>query len=168
MKLNVPERQKLLEQISRRVAKYFRLHFYLFQAKNILFIPGWKLFLFIPSYKQTKVMTNNHQRHQQGDQSKRTEAWVSHKVQVSGLSCIWRGFQAEILSRIEQTTAALTRLKPVWNDRSISLSSKIQLMHSLVTFIPLYVCESWTLTEELQRRIRAMEMRCYRKILRIS
>ena len=31
----------------------------------------------------------------------------------------------EILSRIAQTTAALTRLKPVWNDRSISHSSKI-------------------------------------------
>ena len=31
----------------------------------------------------------------------------------------------EILSRIEQATAALAKLKPVWNDRSISLSSKI-------------------------------------------
>ena len=29
-------------------------------------------------------------------------------------------------------------------------------------------CESWTLTTELQRRIRAKEMRFYRKILRIS
>ena len=29
----------------------------------------------------------------------------------------------EILSRIAQATAALTRLKPVWNDWSISLSS---------------------------------------------
>ena len=29
-------------------------------------------------------------------------------------------------------------------------------------------CESWTLTAELQRRILAMEMRCYHKILRIS
>ena len=47
----------------------------------------------------------------------------------------------EILSRIAQTTAALTRLKPVWNDRSISLSSKIQLMRSLVTSIFLYACE---------------------------
>ena len=28
--------------------------------------------------------------------------------------------------------------------------------------------ESWTLTAELQRRIQAIEMRCYRKILRIS
>ena len=32
----------------------------------------------------------------------------------------------------------------------------------------LYACELWTLTAELQRRIQAMEMRCYRRILRIS
>ena len=48
------------------------------------------------------------------------------------------------------------------------ISSKIQLMRSLVTSIFLYVCESWTLTAELQRRIQAMEMRCYRKTLHIS
>ena len=41
-------------------------------------------------------------------------------------------------------------------------------MHSLVTSIFLYACESWTLTAELQRRIQAMEMRRYRKILHIS
>ena len=61
--------------------------------------------------------------------------------------------KAEILSRIAQTAAALTRLKPVWSDRSISLSSKIRLMRSLVTSIFLYACESWTLTAELQRGI---------------
>ena len=31
------------------------------------------------------------------------------------------GFKPEILSRVAQTTAAATRLKPVWNDRSIPL-----------------------------------------------
>ena len=41
-------------------------------------------------------------------------------------------------------------------------------MRSLVTSIFLYAYELWTLTAELQRRIRAMEMRCYRKILHIS
>ena len=41
-------------------------------------------------------------------------------------------------------------------------------MRSLVTSIFLYACESWTLSAELQRRIQAMEMRCYRKTLRIS
>ena len=63
-----------------------------------------------------------------------------------------------------QTTAAL----PIWNDRSISLSSKIRLMRILVKSIFLYACESWTLTAELRRRMQAMELRCYRKILHIS
>ena len=77
------------------------------------------------------------------------------------------GSKPEILCRIAQTTP-VTRLKPAWNDRSISLSSKIRPMRSLVTSIFLYACESWTLTTELQRRIPAMEMRCYCKILHIS
>ena len=78
------------------------------------------------------------------------------------------GSKPEILSRIAQATAALTRLKPVCIDKGISLSSKIRLMRSLVTSIFLYVWESWTLTAELQRRIQAMKMRCHRKILHIS
>ena len=77
------------------------------------------------------------------------------------------GSKPDILYRIVQTTAALTRLKQVWIYKSISLSSKIRLMRSLVTFIFLYAHESWTFTAELQRRIQTMEMRCYRKILHI-
>ena len=61
------------------------------------------------------------------------------------------GSKPEILSRIAQTTAALTRLKPIWIGKSISLSSK---MHSHVTSIFLYACESWTFTAELQSRIQ--------------
>ena len=78
------------------------------------------------------------------------------------------GSKPEILSRIAQKPAALTRLKPVWNDRSISLSSKIQLVRFLVTSIFLFACESGTLTAELQKQIQAMEMRCHRKIHHIS
>ena len=70
------------------------------------------------------------------------------------------GSNPEILSRIVQTTATFTRLKLVWNDRRISFSSKRSLVHSLVTSIFLYACESWTLTAQLQKRIQAMEMRC--------
>ena len=33
------------------------------------------------------------------------------------------GSKPEILSRIAQKTAASTRMKPVWNDRSISVTS---------------------------------------------
>ena len=41
-------------------------------------------------------------------------------------------------------------------------------MRFLVTSIFLYDCEPWTLTAELQRRIQAMEMSCYRKTQHIS
>ena len=61
------------------------------------------------------------------------------------------GSKPQILSRIAQATAALTKLKPVWIDKSISLNSKIRLMPFPVTDIFLYACESWTLTAELQR-----------------
>ena len=51
---------------------------------------------------------------------------------------------------------------------SSSLSSKIPPMCFLVTSIFLCACELYTLTAELQKRIQAMEIRCYRKILCIS
>ena len=95
---------------------------------------------------------------------------MDRSLRQSQASCTWVSFitdecsKSEILSRIAQTTAALTRLKPVLNHRSISLSSKIRLLCTRVTFIFLYACEPWTLTAELPKRIQAMEMRCYRKM----
>uniref|UniRef100_UPI003AF6AD13 hypothetical protein n=1 Tax=Thiolapillus sp. TaxID=2017437 RepID=UPI003AF6AD13 len=115
------------------------------------------------SAKKTKLMTNNTSgiNTEVKVNGQKLETVTSFKYLGSVITD--EGSKPEILSRIAQTTAALTRLKPVWNDRSISLSSKIQLMRSLVTSIFLYACESWTLTAEFQRRIQAMEMRYYRK-----
>ena len=78
------------------------------------------------------------------------------------------GSKPEVLVRIAQATAALSSLKKIWRDRNITLRSKIRLLRSLVISIFLYACESWTLTADLQRRIQAMEMRCYRRLLNIS
>ena len=47
-----------------------------------------------------------------------------------GLVVTDEGYKPEILSRVAQATAALTRLKPVWNDRSFSLSFTVPLMRS--------------------------------------
>ena len=77
------------------------------------------------SAKKTKLMTNN-------------TNGINTEIKVSGQSLETvtsfkylgsvitdEGSKPEIVSRIAQTTAALTRLKPVWNDRGIFLSSKI-------------------------------------------
>ena len=117
---------------------------------------------------KTKLMTNNTSgiNKEINVNGQKLETVTSFKYLGSVLTD--EGSNPGILSRIAQTTAALTSLKPVWNDRSISLRCQIRLMRSLVTYIFLYACKSWTLTAGLQRRIQAMEMRCYRKILRIS
>ena len=120
------------------------------------------------SAKKTKLMTNNTSgiNTEIKVNGQKLETVISFKYLGSVITDV--GSKPEILSRIAQATAAWTRLKPVWIDKSISLSSKIRPMRSLVTSIFLYACESWTLTAELKRRIQAIKMRCYRKILRIS
>ena len=78
------------------------------------------------------------------------------------------GSKPEVLSRVAQTTAAVTKLKVIWNDRNIAISSKIRLMRSLAMSIFLYACETWTIIADIDRRIQALDMRCFRKLLGIS
>ena len=63
------------------------------------------------------------------------------------------GSKPEVLSRIAQTTAAVTKLKVICNDKNITISSKIRLMRSLAMSIFLYACETWTITADIERRI---------------
>ena len=118
--------------------------------------------------EKTKLMTNN-------------TNGISTDIRVNGekLDCVNRfkylgaiiadeGSKPEILARIGQATAALAKLKTIWNDRNIALSSNIRLMRSLVMSIFMYTCESWTLTAETEKRIQAMETRCLRKLLGIT
>ena len=70
-----------------------------------------------------------------------------------------QGSKPEVLSRIAQTTAALARLKTIWSDKQISLSSKIRQMCSLVISVLLYACETWTLTADILKKLQATEIR---------
>ena len=72
------------------------------------------------------------------------------------------GLKPEILSRAAQATAALTA------EVSISLGTKVKLMHYFVISIFLYTYELLTLTTELEKRTQDLEMRCCRRQLNIS
>ena len=82
------------------------------------------------SAEKTKLMTNNTSgiNTEIKVNGQRLETVTSFSYLGSVITD--EGSKPETLSRIAQTTAALTGLKPVWNGRSISLSSKIQLMLS--------------------------------------
>ncbi|WP_419586825.1 reverse transcriptase domain-containing protein, partial [Thiolapillus sp.] len=97
------------------------------------------------STEKTKLMTNNTSgiNTEIKVNGQKFETVTSFKYLGSVITD--EGSKPELLCRIAQATATLTRLKPIWIDKSISLSSKIRLMRSLVTSIFLYACESWTL-----------------------
>ena len=107
------------------------------------------------SAKRTKLMTNNTSGINTEIKVNGQKLEIVTSFKYLGSVIADQGSKPEILSRMAQTTAALTRLKLVWNDKSILSAPG----NDLVTSIFLYACESWTLTAELQRRIQAMEMR---------
>ncbi|GFO40092.1 endonuclease-reverse transcriptase [Plakobranchus ocellatus] len=124
------------------------------------------------SAEKTKIMTNSKEPKKPSKKEIKVNGQILERVtkfKYLGSIISDEGPKPEILSRIAQTTAALTKLKPIWNNKNISIRSKIRLLRSLVMSIFLYACESWTLNADIERRIRAMmEMRCYRRLLGIS
>ena len=118
--------------------------------------------------EKTKLMTNSANGIQREIKVKGQKLGTVTSFKYLGAVVSDDGSKPEVLSRIAQATAALTKLKPIWRDNNISLGSKVKLMRSLVISIFLYACESWTLTAELEKRMHAFEMRCYRRLLNIS
>ena len=113
-------------------------------------------------------MTNNSNGFQREIKIKSQRIEETENFKYLGAIISNEGSKPESLSRIAQTTAALSRLKIIWRDKNISLASKVKLMRTLILSTFFYACESWTLTAEIERRIQALEMRCYRRLLNIS
>ena len=111
---------------------------------------------------KTKVPTNNPDGFQRELKIKGQRLEEVENFKYLGAIISSEGSKPEILSRTAKTTAALSRLKTIQRDKNISLASKVKLMQTLIA------CESWTLTAEIERRIQALEMRCYRRLLNIS
>ena len=120
------------------------------------------------SAEKTKLMTNREEPVRTKITVNGQELETVKKFKYLGAIISQEGSKPEVLARIALTSAALAKLKPIWRDKNIALASKTRLLHALVTSIFLYACETWTLTAELQRKIQAVEMRCFRRLLGIS
>ena len=108
------------------------------------------------SAEKTKLMTNSTNGIQREIKVKGQKLGTVTSFKYLGAVVSDDGSKPEVLSRIAQATAALTKLKPIWRDNNISLGSKVKLMRSLVISIFLYACESWTLTAELEKERRLL------------
>ena len=116
---------------------------------------------------KTKVMTNNPNGFQREIKIKGQKLEVEN-FKYFGVIISNEGSKPEILSRIAQTTVALSRLNIIWTDKIILLGSKVKLLWPLILSTFLYAYESWALTAEIEKRIQALMMRCYRRLLNIS
>ena len=82
------------------------------------------------SAEKTKMITNNTSSISKEIKVNGQKLEMATSFKYLGSVVSDEGSKLEILSRLAQATAALTRLRPFWNNISISLSSKIRLMHS--------------------------------------
>ena len=96
------------------------------------------------SAEKTKIMTNSHANGLQ-NQITINGSILQHVNQLSilvGALVTDHGSKSEILSRLAKAQSSLSELKLVWEDKKISISSKIRLFRSMVISIFLYACES--------------------------
>ena len=111
------------------------------------------------SAEKTKIMANTHANGLQHDII--INGSVLQQVNqfiYLGAMVTDNGSRSEILSRMAKAHSSLSKLKTVWEDKNISVSSKIRLLRSMVISIFLYACESWTIDSNLEKRIAAFEM----------
>ena len=87
---------------------------------------------------KTKVMTKNPNGFQRKIKIKGQRLEEVENFKYLGTIISNEGSKPEVLSRIAQTTAALSRLKIIWRDKNISLASKVKLMQNAhLIYLPL-------------------------------
>jgi len=120
------------------------------------------------STDKTKVMTNNPQGFTQGIFIQDKELKQVRQFKYLGAEISDGSSKAEICSRIAQANKAMGKLQYIWSSNRITLKIKLKLIKTLINSIFIYGCESWTLNAKLEKRIKAFEMKCFRKVLNIS
>ena len=61
----------------------------------------------------------------------------------------------------------LTNLDSALKSRDITFLSKVHLVKTMVFPVVMYGCESWTIKKTEHQRIDALELRCWRRLLRV-
>ena len=61
----------------------------------------------------------------------------------------------------------MTNLDCVLKSRDITLPTKADLVKAMVFPVVVYGCESWTIEKAERQRIDALELQCWRRLLRV-
>ena len=74
----------------------------------------------------------------------------------------------EIRRRLCIARSVMVSVTNIWKDKSISITTKKRLLHTLLFSIASYGSECWVLKNMNKKKIEAFELWCYRRLLRIS
>ena len=61
----------------------------------------------------------------------------------------------------------MTNLDSIFKSRDITLPTKVRLVKATVFPVVMYGCESWTVKKAERRRIDALKLWCWRRLLRV-
>ena len=62
----------------------------------------------------------------------------------------------------------MSNLDSILKSRDITLTTKVHLVKAMVFPVVMYGCESWTIKKAECQRIDTFELRCWRRLLRVS
>ena len=73
----------------------------------------------------------------------------------------------EIKSRLLLGRKVMNNLDSIVKSRDVALPTKFRLVKAMVFPVVMYGCESWTVKKAEHRRIDALELWCWRRLLRV-
>lgn len=74
----------------------------------------------------------------------------------------------EIRARIEQARNTFLNMKNLFRRSELNLGLRLRMLRCYVVSVLTYGCESWTMGPDMEKRIEALEMYCYRRMMRVS
>ena len=74
----------------------------------------------------------------------------------------------EIKRRLLLGRKAMTNVDSLLKSRDVTLPTKVHLVKAMVFPVVMYGCESWTIKKAEHQRTDAFEVRCWRRLLRVT
>ena len=98
-----------------------------------------------------------------GEQWKQCQTlfWGGSKITANG-DC-----SHEIKRHLLLERKLMTNLDNILKSRDITVPTKVHLFKAMVFPVVVYECESWTIEKAEHRRIDALELWCWRRLLRV-
>ena len=111
--------------------------------------------------QKTKIMASRWQINGE------TMETVTHLIFLGSKSTVDRDCSPEIKRHLLLRRKAMTNLDSILKSRDITLPTKVHIVKAMVFPVVMYGWESWTIKKAEHQRTDALELWCWRKLLRV-